>query len=76
MFVWHVQVVPENLQLLTTMSRLRRVYDPNSERELLRLDLAVAMQRFGQDRRRIVEYLLPGRRHWGAKNMVGPTIDE
>lgn len=69
--VWHIEVRPDNIGWLKSRSQLHGVFDPDSEEELLRLDLAIAEARYGHDRKRIAEYLLAGREHWGLANVEG-----
>ena len=71
MAVYHVEVREENVGLLRRYTHLKRVFDPDAETELLRLDMAIATRRYGRNRKRIAEYLLAGREHWGYMNTEG-----
>jgi hypothetical protein len=69
---WKIEIRADNISWLRACCRRRFVFDPYSEKELLRLDLAIAMGRYGRDWGRVAEFLLPGRQHWGLWNSEGP----
>jgi len=62
--IYTIAINQENISLLWSRVKHPRIFNPDSEEWLLRLDLLIAFRRYGRDYKRIAEYLLPGRESW------------
>jgi hypothetical protein len=62
--IYTIAICPENIPWLWSRVRNLRVFDPDSEEWLLRVDMLIAFKRYGRDYVRIAEYLEPGREEW------------
>ena len=65
MQIWDIEIRPDNLGLLRRCCRNLKIFNPDSEVWLLRVDLMIARRRYGRDIQAVCAYLQAGREHWG-----------